>query len=109
MTAIMALAVFRAGFRLGVPRLVILRMTFNILLDLGLGLLPGIGDLADAGFKSNRRNLALLRKHADQPAQARRSDVIFFSLLALGVFTIIGAVAYFSWLAALSVIGWILR
>ncbi len=109
MTAIMALAVFRAGFRLGVPRLVMVRMSLNILLDLGLGLLPVVGDLADAGYKSNRRNLELLRKHVDHPVRARRRDVIFFGVLTFGVLAVIGAVAYFSWLAAFSLMGRILR
>lgn len=44
------------------PRL-IWRMSGNALLDFVIGLVPGLGDVADAAFKANRRNLRLLEAH----------------------------------------------
>ncbi len=49
--------------RYGVSRKVMLMMAGNILLDSALGAIPLVGDLFDFGFKSNQRNLNLLRKH----------------------------------------------
>jgi hypothetical protein len=49
--------------RLGVPRRVILRMLANMGVDAVLGLIPLVGDLFDAGYKANRRNVALLLRH----------------------------------------------
>jgi hypothetical protein len=39
------------------------RMVGNILLDFTLGAVPLVGDLLDIGFKANRANVALVRKH----------------------------------------------
>ena len=40
------------------------RMVGNILLDFTLGAIPLVGDLLDIGFKANRANISLARKHA---------------------------------------------
>ena len=39
------------------------RMAGNILLDFTLGAVPLVGDLLDVGFKANRANMSLDRKH----------------------------------------------
>ncbi|MDJ1494129.1 DUF4112 domain-containing protein [Cytophagaceae bacterium DM2B3-1] len=49
--------------RHGVSRKVVLMMAGNVMLDSILGSIPLLGDLFDIGFKSNQRNLNLLRKH----------------------------------------------
>jgi hypothetical protein len=50
------------GARLGVSRVVILRMLGNVAVDTIGGTLPIIGDAFDVGWKSNTRNLALLER-----------------------------------------------
>lgn len=45
------------------------RMVGNILVDFALGAVPLVGDLVDIGFKANRMNITLARKHL---AKARR-------------------------------------
>ncbi len=39
------------------------RMIWNIFLDLLVGSIPVLGDLFDASFKANRKNISLLRTH----------------------------------------------
>lgn len=39
------------------------RMVGNILLDFIMGAVPLVGDLLDIGFKANRSNISLARKH----------------------------------------------
>lgn len=39
------------------------RMVGNIVLDFAMGAIPLVGDLLDVGFKANRANIALARKH----------------------------------------------
>ncbi len=56
------------GHRMGVPNAVKARMAANIGVDWVVGLVPVLGDLFDAGFKANRRNVALLREHMGVPA-----------------------------------------
>lgn len=46
--------------RYQVPRAVAARMVANVLLDIGLGAIPLVGDVFDIFFKANTRNLQLL-------------------------------------------------
>jgi hypothetical protein len=71
--------VYRAR-RFGIPSGLFARMLLNVAADVTLGVVPLIGDLLDFAFKSNRRNVALLRRHLERrealPARAasRRRD-----------------------------------
>ncbi len=62
--------------RLGARKRVLARMSLNTVVDTVIGGIPLLGDLFDIGFKSNRRNVALLRDelHRDPlVAQAHRA------------------------------------
>jgi hypothetical protein len=48
--------------RLGAPPPLLRKMRVNILIDLVAGTVPIAGDLFDAGWKANSRNLALLEE-----------------------------------------------
>lgn len=50
----------------GLPSHLGFLMLLNILLDFGVGLVPFLGDMADAWFKCNTRNLRLLEVHLDK-------------------------------------------
>jgi hypothetical protein len=77
--------------RLGVPRSLLARMGYNVLVDVAVGTIPLLGDLFDAGFKANLRNLALVQAHVDEPATAHRAGRRFVVLLATGIFLFIAA------------------
>jgi hypothetical protein len=62
-SAILSLYIVLEAYRLGASRGALARMLLNVGLDLGVGIIPIIGDVADFAFKSNRRNLDLLRRH----------------------------------------------
>ena len=49
--------------QMGVPNHLFLRMLLNTGADVAVGLVPLLGDLFDLAFKSNRKNVALLREH----------------------------------------------
>lgn len=63
-TAVSAAYLIARAAGLGVPRRILLRMAANAAIDLLVGTIPLLGDLFDIGFKANRRNVALLRRHA---------------------------------------------
>jgi hypothetical protein len=67
----------------GLPRIVLARMTANVLLDMGLGALPIVGDAFDFFSKSNARNLALFRRHANDPDASTIEHALFFLGIAL--------------------------
>ena len=62
-------------------RFTLLRMAANIVLDAVLGSVPVIGDVFDAVWKANRRNLALLERHDTAPSEAKSDDRLFVMLL----------------------------
>jgi hypothetical protein len=64
-TAISAYIVYEAR-RLGVPRHVLMRMIGNVALDGLVGAVPLVGDLFDAMWRANVRNVRLLRKHLER-------------------------------------------
>jgi hypothetical protein len=58
--ALLGLYIVYVAYEVGLPGHVLLRMGFYIILDILLGLLPVVGDMADFFWKSNRHNLKLL-------------------------------------------------
>ncbi|KAI9743864.1 MAG: hypothetical protein M1818_002598 [Claussenomyces sp. TS43310] len=63
--ALMAVMVMRTAEQIegGLPTGVKSKMMLNIVLDFGIGLVPFLGDIADAVFRANTRNAVLLEKH----------------------------------------------
>ena len=51
--------------RMGASRPVLARMAVNTGIDTVVGSIPLIGDIFDVGYKANRRNVALLRRHLE--------------------------------------------
>lgn len=65
-----------------VPPAVAARMMANVLLDIGVGSIPLLGDLFDVAFKANTRNMALLDPYlgpdrvASRPTTSRPMPMI---------------------------------
>ncbi|MFN2508290.1 MAG: DUF4112 domain-containing protein [Chthoniobacterales bacterium] len=91
-----ALALIQAA-RQGLPKIVLARMSLNILLNEIIGVVPVFGDAFSFWFKSNARNYELVREHlagagSASKRRSRKSDWIFVIgvLLALGVIVCAG-------------------
>ena len=70
--------------RLGASRTVLARMLYNIAVDTLVGAVPGAGDLFDFVWKSDAKNVALLRRHLEQPDLVHRaSRRLLLALLVL--------------------------
>jgi hypothetical protein len=82
---VLSLYIIVESSRLGVPRPVLARMAWNVALDTFVGEVPILGDLFDAGYKSNLRNLELLDGHLQRPAESRRSNRRFLALIVGGL------------------------
>lgn len=65
-TVLPAAAMMHVGYRAGIRKWALGRMAWNTGVDLALGSVPLIGDLFDVGFKSHRRNVAVLRGEFDR-------------------------------------------
>ncbi len=97
-TTIVALYILISAVRYRVPKITLLRMGMNIAIYLVGGLVPFAGDLFDAWWKPNIRNINLLRRRATVSAaeakRARSSDWIFVSVIVGGVLALLfGSIA----------------
>ena len=88
-TALASFYILASAVRHGVPKITLLRMGLNIGFDYLLGSLPLVGDIADVFWKSNQKNIALLRKRATVSAEEARagsmSDWIFVGGIIVGL------------------------
>lgn len=96
--AILAAGILVEAVRRGASRFTLTRIAYNIALDALLGAVPLLGDVFDAVWKANLRNVALIERHAAVPGDARKADRLFVvlligslcllsaALLAIGVF-----------------------
>ena len=64
-TALSAYMVWEAR-NLGMSKWQITRMSANVAFDAALGFVPLVGDAADFVFRSNSRNLKIIKKHLDK-------------------------------------------
>ncbi|MFM5916838.1 MAG: DUF4112 domain-containing protein [Novosphingobium sp.] len=65
-TAAMGLYMVWEARNLGMPRWQLWRMAGNVGIDSLVGAVPVAGDLFDFAFRSNTRNLRIIRKHLDK-------------------------------------------
>jgi hypothetical protein len=65
-TAAMGTWIVWEARNLGMSKLKLLRMMGNIGFDTAIGAIPLVGDLFDIAFRSNSRNLRIIRRHLDK-------------------------------------------
>ena len=71
LTTALSLWLVKEAHALGAPRHLIARMLGNIAIDGVVGVVPFLGDVFDLVWKSNRRNLYLLRRHIERESSRR--------------------------------------
>ena len=80
--------ILRAGARLGVPTVVLVRMLFNLFIDAAIGVIPIVGDCLDVLYKANAKNARLVEQ-----AVANRETTARASWLKLtGVFVVFAVI-----------------
>jgi hypothetical protein len=90
--------IVREAARAGAPRVVLAHMAWNVAVEGVIGLVPFAGDIFDAAWKANQRNVALLERHLDHPHRAKRASGVFVTGLIVALVLLIaatGAAAYF--------------
>jgi hypothetical protein len=107
MTSLASLYILSAANRYNVPRITLARMATNILLDTLIGAIPFVGDLFDAFWKSNARNVELLRRHATaapgMDKQLQRRDRWFVIAVIAGLVALMIAAGF----VAFWILSWI--
>lgn len=85
--------------RLQLPRIVLARMSLNLLINGTVGAVPIVGDLFSVWFRSHTRNAALLREAAMRPDRETAVDWLYVSGIIGGtVATLLLAIAFVVWL-----------
>ncbi len=94
-----AYIVFQAA-RLGAPVPVLLRMLLNVGVETLVGALPLVGDLFDAGWKANARNLALLKRSVLARGPGERGSAAVVGAVAMALLLLIGGLGLLAFFAA---------
>lgn len=80
------------GAMLGLPRVVLARMTANVAIDFVVGVVPVLGDAFDLWFKSNQRNVTLARRYIAEPDASTRGEWLFLlAIMAVLLLVMVGA------------------
>ena len=95
-TLVSAYVVLEAA-RLGTPLPVLLRMVLNVAVEGVVGAVPVLGDLFDAGWKANARNVRLLHQAIDAPGPAKRSSGLFVAAVFLILLALLGGSLWVIW------------
>lgn len=99
--ALVSAYVLLQAARLGAPRSTLLRMAGNVAVEALVGTIPLLGDLFDAAWKANQRNVRLLEAHlADARATERASRGWLLAIGLALVLLLVGAAALAVWIAA---------
>jgi hypothetical protein len=80
------------GLRIGAPRAVMGRMFANVVIETLVGAIPGLGDLFDASFKANQRNLRLLERLVAEPEATHHASRKFLVWMAIATLVLLLAV-----------------
>lgn len=93
LTSFASFYILVAGVRYGVPKITLLRMAFNIGLDYLVGAIPFIGDAFDFFWKSNKRNMDLIRERGTGKDKGTTGDYIFvFGIILLLIGLLVGSI-----------------
>ncbi|MEM8952124.1 MAG: DUF4112 domain-containing protein [Pseudomonadota bacterium] len=72
-SGVISLYLAAEGLRFGMPFSRLLRMGFNVVVDMTLGAIPLIGDLFDFAWKANQKNVRIVLEHLESDIEAKRS------------------------------------
>ncbi|NGZ11981.1 MAG: DUF4112 domain-containing protein [Nitrospira sp. LK70] len=85
--------------RLQLPRIVLARMSLNLLINGAVGAVPFVGDIFSIWFRSHARNAALLREAAMKPDRETRTDWFYVAGIIGGTAALlITTIAFVVWL-----------
>ena len=85
--------------RLQLPRIVLARMSLNLLINGTVGAVPVVGDLFSVWFRSHARNAALLREAALKPDRETHADWFYvIGIIGGTVVLLLLMIAFIIWL-----------
>ena len=104
--AVLAAWVVLLAARRGAPTAVVLRMLANVALDAVVGSVPVLGDLFDVAWKANLRNVALLDRYLESPAQVHAASRAMVAGVVAGLILLSAGGIVLGILAVKLLLGW---
>src|SRR5262247_3763557 len=77
LSALFSLYLIGSSIQYRAPKVIIMRMAMNVAFDYLLGIIRFVGDASDFFVKSNRWNMNLLRRYAQERRRPGVSDYLF--------------------------------
>ena len=88
--AAIGLYIVSIAVRRGLSKAVIARMLLHLGIDMFVGVLPVIGDIADFFYKANEKNLALLEERLNEPKRDAMGNAVDWAYLIGSVGAVVG-------------------
>src|SRR5262249_59194159 len=95
--------------RYRVPRAVAARMAANVLIDTAIGAIPLVGDVFDAAFKANTRNMQLLRQAREYQARGEPMPAGPSVRFLIGIGVLLGVVLVLVLIGFIALVAWLVR
>ena len=92
--SLLGLYIVGMALRRRVSAVIIVRMLLNLVIDAGIGVVPLLGDVADALFKANEMNLKLLVDRDAAGGKATSRDWVIVGGLAFVAAAAVGLAIY---------------
>lgn len=89
--ALISTYVIAQASRMGVPRIILVRMAMHILINTLVGAIPIFGDIFSVFYRSNVKNYELLRRYAHHRRDASAGDWLFVVGLGLLILSVLAA------------------
>ena len=81
----------------GAPGSMIARMMLNVVVDALVGSIPVLGDLFDAGWQANARNVRLLERWLDEEGSQRHHSAAILVAVIVGLLVLLAGVVALIW------------
>jgi hypothetical protein len=106
MTSLMSAALLYRSVQHRLPKIALVRMALNILINAVVGMVPLFGDIFVFWYKPNIRNYKILQRYAGQTNAVTAGDWLFVSILISSTFFLIVVVTLVLVYATLSQFRW---
>lgn len=103
-----SLYIMGSARRAGATLPTLLRMLFNVGLEMLIGTVPILGDLFDLAFKANNRNMQLLHRQTSDAAALNRTSRNYLWVLIIAAIVMVLSIGYLAVNLLLSILGWLL-
>jgi uncharacterized protein DUF4112 len=105
-TSLMSAALLYRSVQHRLPKIALVRMALNILINGIVGMVPLIGDLFVLWYKPNIRNFRILQRYAGHAGAVTKNDWLFVSILIGATFFLMVCITVLLTYAVLSQFRW---